>query len=264
VTTQLRRTLADGGWMVFWFALGLAAYGVVIASFWPTLKEAQDVYAQLIKAFPEPMVKAFGITNMAHFTGFVGSEYLNLIWGVIVAVFMIMTASSFVAGEIDRGTIELWLSVPDERWRLLAAKLLSLLLQVAVLVVLSVVSLALPAYLVDVRLPLDAWIALGVVLASFCLAVGGYTALFSSALSSRGAAGSLAAGITFVSYFLGVVSGLSTKLDGLKYLSILTAFHPQSALEGGGYATQAAILSAIGLACALASLAVFQRRDANP
>jgi beta-exotoxin I transport system permease protein len=261
---QLRRTLADGGWMLFWFAIGLAGYGALIAAFWPTLKEAQDVYAQLVKALPEAVIKAFGITSMADFAGFIGTEYLNLFWGVIVSVFVIMMASSFVAGEIDRGTVELWLSVPAPRWRLLGAKLIAFLLQISVLVVVSSVSLAVVAYVIDVRLPVGSWVALTIVLGSFCLAVGGYTSLLSAAASSRGAAGGIAAGVTFMSYLAGVISGLSTNVEGLKYVSILTAFHPQRALEGASYASEASVLGAIGVACALASLVVFQRRDANP
>lgn len=261
---QLRRTLADGRWMLFWFAIGLIGYGVIIAAFWPTMKEGEEVYTQMLKAFPEAMLAAFGITGMAHFTGFVGTEYLNFMWPLIAAVFLIMTASSFVAGEIDRGTVELWLSVPDERWRLLAAKLFAFLVQIAVLVVASVVSLALAAYFAGERLSSDSLVGLAVVLASFCVAVGGYTALFSSALSSRGAAAGLAAGVTFASYLAGVLSTLSKDVADLKYLSIVTAFHPQRALEGGEYASEVLVLVTIGVVCALASLVIFHRRDANP
>ncbi len=99
---------------------------------------------------------------------------------------------------------------------------------------------------------------------SFCVAVAGYTVLFSSALSSRGAAVGLAAAVTLASYLAGMLSGLTTGTEGLEYVSLQTAFHAQRALSGGSYGSGTAVLMAVGLACALASLVVFERRDANP
>ncbi len=261
---QLRRTLVDARWTLLWFSAGLVAYGVLIVALWPTMKQNAQLYAQLLRAFPEAMLKVFGIEGMATFTGFLGAEYLNFMWPLIAAVFLVMTASAFVAGEIDSGTVELWLSVPDERWRLFAAKLGAFVLQALVLSAATSLSLALAAALWGETLRPEVLVALTVVLASFSVAVGGSTALFSSATSSRGAAAGLAAGVTFASYLAGVLSGIDKDLEGLKYLSIVTAFHPQRALEGSWSAAEALVLVAIGLACALASLVIFQRRDAAP
>lgn len=261
---QLRRTLLDQAWTTLWFAVGVAGYGVLIVLFWPTMKKSEVLYEQLLKAFPEAMVKAFGIEGMGKFTGFLGTEFLNLMWPLIVAVFVIMTASLAVAGEIDRGTIELWLSVPERRWRLLLAKIAALLVEIIALSVATVLSVAAGALLVGEELPLSGLLAAGVVLASFCIALGGYAVLFSSAMSSRGAAAGLAAAVTFASYLAGVLSGLGTDAERLKYLSIVTAFHPQRALEGGEYLGDVLVLLGIGVACAIASLVVFERRDANP
>lgn len=261
---QLRRTLADLRWTIVWYALGLAGYGLLIVAFWPPVRQNAATYAQFVSAFPEALRKAFGIEDITHFTGFIGAEYLNLMWPMIAAVFVIMTASAFVAGEVDRGTVELWLSVPERRWRLLAAKEAALLVGIAVLSAATVAAIGVAAAVAGEALSAGGLAATGVVLASFCVAVAGYTSLFSSALSSRGAAAGAAAALSLASYLAGVLSGLSKNIDVLKYVSLQTAFHPQRALAGSAYASEAAILVAIGWACAVASLVVFERRDAAP
>lgn len=261
---QLRRTLLDQRWTTIWFAAGIAGYGVLIVLFWPTMKKSEQLYEQLLTAFPEAMLKAFGIEGMGRFTGFLGTEYLNFMWPLIAAVFLVMAASSAVAGEIDRGTVELWLSVPVRRWRLLLAKQVALLLEIVVLSAATVLSVAVGAVLVGEEIPRGGLVAPAVVLASFCIAVGGYTVLFSSLVSSRGAAAGLGAAVTLASYLAGVLSSLSPDVERLKYLSLVTAFHPQRALEGGEYAADVLILIAIGVVCAALSLVVFERRDANP
>ena len=261
---QLRRTLLDQRWTTIWFAVGVAAYGILIVLFWPTMKKSQQLYEQLLAAFPEGLLKAFGIEGMGRFTGFLGTEFLNFMWPLIAAVFVVMAASSAVAGEIDRGTVELWLSVPERRWRLLLAKHAALMVEIVALSVATVLSIAIGALLVGEDIPSGGLIAPAIVLASFCVAVGGYTLLFSSLVSSRGAAAGLGAAVTLASYLAGVLSSLSPDVERLRYLSIVSAFHPQRALEGGEYASDALILVAIGVVCAALSLVVFERRDANP
>lgn len=261
---QLRRSLLDSRLTVFWYAIGLALYAAVLLPFWPTIRDNQAMYEQFLQAFPKAMVEAFGISEMGTFAGFVGTEFLNIMWPLIAAAFVIMSASSFVAGEIDRGTVELWLSAPERRWRMLAAKELVLVIGSVVLAAVTAAAVGVLGRIVGEDLSTSGVVASAVVLVSFCVAVAGYTSLFSALLSSRGAAAGLAAGVTLASYLAGVVSGLSPDVADLKYLAFTSAFHPQRALTGGDYAGEAAILVAIGLICAVASLVVFERRDANP
>jgi ABC-2 type transport system permease protein len=262
---QLRRSLLDSRWTLLWFALGIALYTLLIAAFWPTAKNNAALFAAYIAQLPDAFTRAFGIADITHFEGFIGGELLNFMWPLIVLVFVIMSASSFVAGEIDRGTVEWWLSVPAPRWRLLAAKEVALLLGIAVLAAITIGVVALAGRVAGESLSGGGLLGMGLVLASLCVAVGGYTALFSALLSSRGSAAGLAAGVTLASYLAGVLSGISRDFEWLKYVALTSAYHPQQALlAGGAEPGEVTILVALGVACALASLAAFQRRDAGP
>jgi len=142
---MFRRALADLRWTVFWYALGLAVYAVLIMSFYPTVRENAQMTQQLMEAFPKAMMDAFGAADMASLSGFVGGKFLNVMWPIIVGVFVIMAGAATVAREVERGTIELLLSVPESRTRLLLAKLAALLVGILALVAVTVGALALGA-----------------------------------------------------------------------------------------------------------------------
>ena len=68
--------------------------------------------------------------------------------------------------------------------------------------------------------------------------------------------------MTAAFYLAWVVSGLSSSLDWLQHLSIFAAFGPQHALTTGSVDLPGgAVLLAIGLLSAIASLLVFEHRD---
>lgn len=262
---MLRRALADVRWTVFWYGLGLFLYGAFIVTFWPTMQQNTELLTQYIRSFPEAVRTAFGITDFTHFAGFVGAEFLNFMWPLVAAIFTIIAASAVVAGEVDRGTAELWLSVPTPRWRLLAAKLVAIAVGVVVLVAVTLAGIVLGASLVGESLGVASLLAAGLTLAAFCVAVGGYGAFFSSLLSERGKAAGLAAGVTLASYVASIIAGISTEWDWLRYASLMTAFHPQQALEAGAVrGDEVAALMGIGLASSVLALVVFERRDVAP
>lgn len=261
---QLRRSLVDLRWTVAWYSGGVVVYALIIAAFWPAMQKNANVFQQYLEQFPEAFMKAFGIDEMMTFAGFLGGEMVNFMWPLVITIFLVMAASAAVAGEIDRGTVEMWLSAPVARWKLLAAKLAALLVGSVVIVAATVLSLPLSALLAKETLSASglAWCA--AVLVSFCVAVGGYSALLSSLVSSRGLAAGAAAGITLVSYLAGAIGLLSADVEWLKYVAITTAFHPQQALVDSPAAAEILVLLAIGLVSAAAALVVFQRRDAAP
>lgn len=262
---MLRRAILDMRMTVFWFALGMAAYALLIVQFWPVMKANSELLSQYIRSFPEALMKAFGVTDLATFPGFLGAEYLNFIWPLIASVFVVTAGSAVVAQEIDRGTVELWLSVPERRWRLLVAKLVALFLAVVVLAAVTVVAIAIGSAVAGETPHPTALAATGLALAAYSVAVAGYCAHFSSFFSERGKAAGLGAAVTLGSYLASIVSGLSKDVEGLKYFSLITAFHPQQALESGAPSwTEVGALLAIAAVCALAALVVFERRDVAP
>ena len=260
---MFRKALKDLRWTVFWYAFGLILYGILILSFYPTVRENAEEMQQLMGAFPKSVMEAFGANNMSTLAGWVGGKYLNVMWPLIMSVFIIMAGAATVAREVERGTIELLLSVPESRTRLLAAKLAALSTGIVVLVGVTIGSIALGAVFVDETLALENLLALGAVLLCFSVAVAGYSVLLSSFSKERGKPAGIAAGLTLAFYLAWVVSDLSKDWEWLGNVSIFTAFEPQRALASGHVEpAQLGVLLVIGLACAVGAVFIFRRRDA--
>lgn len=145
------------------------------------------------------------------------------------------------------------------------AKVFALLTGAVVLVAVTLGALWLGATLVDETLEFGNLLAMGVVLLSFTMAVGGYSVLLSAFAKDRGKPAGMAAGLTLAFYLAWVISGLSEDWEWLKNASIFTAFDPQAALETGDIDLfKLGALLAVGLVCTVAALAVFRWRDAAP
>lgn len=259
---MIRKQARSLRWTVLWYALGLVIYGTLIMLYYPTVREGGAAIQDYLKQFPESLIRAFGIADITSLPGFLGAEFLNVIWPIIVAILVIMSGAALVAQEVERGTAEYWLSVPASRASLLTSKLTALFGAMLVLVVVTLLTLVAGAALVDESIAPRNLLALGVTLAAFCVAVGGYAALFSAFASERAKPAGIAAGLTLGFYLLWVLSGLSEGWRWLRYLSIFTAYQPQQALQSGSVPLEGTlILLLIGLACAAGSVVVFRRRD---
>ncbi|HEU5424136.1 MAG TPA: ABC transporter permease subunit [Nitrolancea sp.] len=262
-SVMFRRALWGLRWTVFWYALGIALYVAIVLSAYPTVRgNAADIQS-LLESYPDTLLRALGASrDLASLPSYLGVESLNLIWPLIVAIFVIMSGAAVVAQEVERGTADLWLSVPESRARLLLGKLVALLVGVVVLALATDVMLGLGALLVGSALGLGQLAALATLLIAFPLAIAGYAALFSALMSERSKAAALAAALTLGFYLIWVVAGLIARLHWLGYLSIFTAYDPTPTLAGGDVPwLHVLVLVLVGLLCAGGALVVFTRRD---
>ena len=263
MTVMLRKALWDIRWTAGWFAVGGAGYVLLIALFYPTVRDQSAQFASLLAAYPKGFLAALGYTNITTFSGFLGGEALNLFWPIIIGVFATLAGSSLVAKEVEDGTSEVWLSVPAERWQLLLGKFVALAIALLATVVACVAIVAVSAAFDSATVTASGLAAMGAVMLVFLFVIAGYSGLLSSLVSTRAMAAGISFGITLAFYVLWLVGGLADQWKQLKRFSIFTAYTPQKALETGTVdAVSLAILLAITAVCVAASLVLFQRRDA--
>lgn len=263
MTVMLRKALWDLRWTAFWFAAGGAGYVLLIALFYPTVRQQSQQFAQLLATYPKGFLTALGYSNITTFSGFLGGEALNLFWPIIVGVFATLGGASMVAKEVEDGTSEVWLSVPAERWRLLLGKFLALAIGLVICVVTCVVVVAASASFDGATVTVSGLVAMGAVMTAFLLVIAAYSGLLSSLASTRAMAAGISFGITLSFYVLWLVGGLADQWKQLKRFSIFTAYTPQKALETGSVdGVSLAVLVLITAACLVTALVLFQRRDA--
>jgi len=195
-----------------------------------------------------------------------GSIALGLIHPIAVAlvcVFAIGFAAAAVAGERQRGTLEVILARPISRrtaYRTLLGSLI-VFLCLAILAVLAgtVASSAAFGKLGELKVGNMPLLGLNAVLL--------YTALGSVALAASvsfdrlGPALGIGLGFTIVSYFFEILGSLWPAAEPLQPLSVFHYLDPQSVLDGKAAPFDLVVLAAVTLAGVAWALAVFPRRD---
>lgn len=262
-TVMFRRWLWESRWSALGYGLGAAAYVLIIIAFYPSIRDNTAQLEELLSIYPEAMKKAFGIDDFGTLAGFLGAEALNVIWPLIVGVFAIMAGSAVVAQEVDSGTVDLWLSVPERRSRLLLGKVAALVVVALVIVVITLAAIWLGALLVDESFSARGYLAAGLTMLVLTITILAYAVLFSSFMSDRGQAAALAAVVTIGGYLAWIVSQMSDSWSWLRFGSIFAAYKPQPALADGTLeAGGLLVLLGVSVVSIAAALALFARRDA--
>jgi len=132
--TILRQSLAFARGSILGYGLGLALLAYVIALFYPSVKESFGNIQGLFERTPKELLSLFGITPGLDLTspeGFLQSELFAFMVPLILAIQAIFLGAHAIAGEEERGTLDVLLVQPVgrgqvvlEKWAALALALL--------------------------------------------------------------------------------------------------------------------------------------------
>ena len=151
----------------------------------------------------------------------VAVESLSTLAVYLIPLIALLLSFDAIAGEIDRGTLQLVLATPIARWQVLAGKFLGHLVVLAIAIVVGYASAGVLAVLLGGAGGLEAFYGLAVLtltsilLGAVFIAVGYLT---SSSVRQTGTAAALAVGIwlvTVVLYDLALLGGLLSSQDGI-------------------------------------------------
>ena len=132
---EARRRLK--GTLYLTVALTLLA-GMYIATF-PSMADEMDL-DQFLDQMPEVFLELFNIATMNTIEGFLAAELYSIGWVLLLGLYMAYSAATIIAGDIDRERMDILLSLPVSRARVLGEKFIALLVPIVVVnVVLPVV-----------------------------------------------------------------------------------------------------------------------------
>lgn len=249
---------ASRGGLIGW-ALGLAAVISLYVPLYPSIG-ANDELQAIIDSLPEQLVSVLGFDQIASAAGYTQATVFGLLGFVLLTIASVSWGAAAIAGDEERGTLELTLAhavsrgqVLFERWALLLLKLVLLTTLVGGLVTLY-------SQLVDLRLhPLGVTAAALALLALALLS--GTTALAVGAISGRRTAATvIGAGIAITGYALTALSRQSADLAFLAdYSPFSWAYGHDPLVTGITWLQLAPAGLAVGIL--LIGALVFSRRD---
>jgi len=260
----LRRSIADRRLSILVYAIGVAAYAVLILAIWPSLRENVSTLNQLWESYPEGIRKAFGGENFtfATFDGFLSVEYFNQMWVIVMTAFSISIATGAIALEIERGTMELLLAQPVSRRALLLTRHFFFELGLLFLIGATLIPIAIGSPLVSGDINYMGLLALAVPAFLFFTAIGSFTFFFSVLFNSRGTAIFVSLGIIIISYALDILAKINDTISNVHFLSIFFYWDPYRYLHNLSFAWgDIIVLIAITLISTAAAVYRFERRD---
>jgi ABC-2 type transport system permease protein len=232
---------------------------------WPSFSKESDQFMELADAYPEAVMKAMNIDIMNMFgslEGFIAGEHFSIIWPIILIILTLSYASSAIAGEIDKGTIELLLAQPISRLKIFFAKYFSGLVIITIFILLSNFSVVPFALLHNVDFRLQNYLTISILGFLFVFAIYGICIMLSSLSSSRGKPMAITGGILIIMYALNVFSAFQESVENLKYASFFYYYDfAAAAIHNQLDAPNIAVFLAVGITTAIIGAFIFVKRD---
>jgi len=239
----------------------VGVFGLLMVAFYPSMSASGVDFEAYAESLPPAVRAAFNIQAFTTVEGFLAVEFYQFVWVLLLGIYVAYAAGAALAGEIERGRLDLTLAAPVRRRRVLVEKWSSLVAPVLVLTVVIPPVMAVGIAAIDETIALDHLVALHLLAVPYltaCLSIG----LLISVLVSRGDIAQRGAiGAVFGLFLLDSVSA-GTDYELLGALSPTRYFDPTAVLVSGEYdlAGTAVLLAMTGLLLAI-SMVVFERRD---
>jgi ABC-2 type transport system permease protein len=243
-------------------SVGLSAFSVLYAAFFPSMTGTIDL-DQYAEALPKPFVEAFGLRALGTIEGFLAMELYQFAWVILLGLYVAYSAASLVASDVETGRMDVLLSLPLRRSRLVAESYLSLLPGLFVInaVVAAVTWVATRA----IGYPIGTFDLLVVHALSlpYLFACAGIGLAFSVAVDRASVAQRAAMATVFGAFLLESVVA-TTDYSWLGAVAPMRYYDPTAILVDGHYdLAGAAILTLATLALVVGSQWYFGRRDVN-
>ncbi len=219
---------------------------------------------QIVQQFPAlQQFMHFGGGDLFTLSGSIAIGYIHPIAIALLAVFAIVMPLSGVAGERQRGTLEIVLARPVSRRAYYVTLLVVSMLFVGICMAATLVGMLASATAVNVvgQLQLANVPALWFngVLLYFAIAAIAFAA--SVSFDRMGPAAAIVLAIVLIAYFLQIIGSLWPDADWLQPYSLFHYLDADATLKGGLQLFDSALLLIVGAIAVVYALIVFPRRD---
>lgn len=241
-------------------SIGLATLAAMVVWLYPSFREGVDV-EQILQAYPEPVLRAFGVQSFATLEGFLAVELYNFAWLLLLGLYFAYSAAGLVSDAVEHDRMELLLSLPISRARVVAESFGSLLVPIVVANVATPVVVYVGSRLVDYPVPPVELLMVHVLSIPYLLACASVGLVASVAFDRAAIAQRVALGAVFALFLVETIV-VDTDYEWLGVVAPMRHYDPNAILLGSEYdlVGAAALLAATALLVVTSQL-WFSRTD---
>jgi ABC-2 type transport system permease protein len=246
---ERRRSLLSWG-------LPIGLMSAFIVAIYPSV---EDALGKAISSYPESLKQAFGIAELSNVEQYLNAEMLSLIVPLAVGYLAVRSVASGLSGAAESGRLDVLLSAPVPRRRLVAAGFSATAIELAAVLLIGLLITALGSVLAGAGLSFGLALAgfanvwpLALLFAALGIVVTGWS------LRTSVVTGSVA-GVLVAMYVADLVGRLDTSLDWVRYGSVFRYYG--RAIEDGIDPVAFVGVTAGAVALAALGAVLFDRRD---
>ncbi len=213
----------DFKWKTLLFCLIVAGYALAMVAFYPSIRNETDKIEELLDIYPENLMEAFGADTSSFSTieGFMSVEYFSFVWVIIMAILIFSLGASNLAGEINDNTAAFTYTLPVKRFRLYLEKFIGTYLIATIVTLVTIIATIAGIYIIDETPNYGGFALFFLVGSGLNLFLLSLSTMFSTMTSSRGKVYGAMSFVFISSYLLHVLSGISSKVEDLYFLSFM-------------------------------------------
>lgn len=251
------KAMRDLRGQTIWWGVGMAfMLGIMVALF-PSIG---DIYGDIFEELPDEWAGFAGDGDFSTLAGFLSAEFFSF-GQIALAVFAILAGGAAIVGEENQGTMDLLLSQPVSRMRVVLVKLGALIASITVIIAVTTLGFVIPALFIGELDSLGRFAVAFLLLIPFEVTIALAAALLAQLFGSRAVGGSILAGLLVASYMLDALSGVNATLEALRPAYLTSYFQGQQALNGAVDWAYVSVSLVAMVALALGNVVLFLRRD---
>ncbi len=248
---------------VLWWSIGLIGLVAMMTAVYPSVRD-NPALNNLIQDYPEAL-KAFiafgGTVDYVSGAGYLGSELFSLMVPLLFVIAAVSSGAGAIAGEEERGTLELLLSQPVTRKRVALAKLLSTTTEVTLLALVLALALAIGVKIFGLDVSTWNLLAASMTAGALALTFGAIAFLIGAATGRKAAAIGLTAAAAVAAYLVNALASLVSALEPLQKISPFYHYAASDPLRHGLDASRLLFLLSVAVIAAAVGVVAFERRD---
>jgi ABC-2 type transport system permease protein len=245
---------------LFWWAVGLIALSLYTAGLYPSI--ATPEFTAYMNQLPAAVTALFGQSfSLATLEGYLNAYFFDMIGPLVFVIYAVAAGSGAIAGEEERGTLDVLLATPMRRSAIVLQKFTAMVVGTLLLgfflwlgVAITVLLFGMKINYLNLALASFSAAMVGLVFGSLALAVG-------CLRGSRSLSLGVAAAVTLAAYVVKTYAPLVESMKGYQKLSPFYYSNAGKPLVNGLNYGDVTVLALLVAVCVVVGLAAFERRD---
>ncbi len=262
----LKKSWREAWLITFLFGTGLLVFEVLLAYFFSLFRQELLGHWVQVKLVQDILRAVLGaeVSNQMGPTIFVSLAWVHPVVLALVFAQAMILCSRVPAGEVDRGTADILLSMPISRWQIHFHEAAMWIGTGALIISMGAIGCYWGNHVAAENLgpPISRVIVVAINLLCLYIAVGGLTCLFSSLSDRRGAAVAVTFAVLLVTLLINLLAPVSKLVERIWWVSLMDYYRPVEIFAGTDWPERnMLILLGVGGLLWIAAGVIFSRRD---